>query len=139
MSEDNSSEYVPIILNSVFSREYTHMFGGSEPVTMNSVIIISRYDLPSEQEVVDRIQKINKSLLNNKPLPKGEESKRSSLENAIVELPDELKSRIYHRDRNMMDNIKKNLNLPPIEKGQIKNSYLNVRNGLIPLSVIVVS
>lgn len=131
-------EYYPVERNQVYASDFLECSEG-EAIPLRKLIILRRFNEPSEQDIVDYLVKkageLSKSVLIS--LPGGGVNLRgkSPLEKAVLTLPDNIIEDIKNSKENCIGFIRSHTKALP-SQDESRDHYVALRYGVLPAQII---
>ena len=128
------SGYYPLVRNSVYAkRNIGKVKGGTRDIA--SVITICKYTEPSEDQVIELIQKKAYTTY-LRPAFALRTVGLSNLEDELIKLPRKALGLLYSDDDSILDFLRANTFARVINPGEIQRKFIMVRYGYLPYSLI---
>jgi len=124
----------PVYENKVYSRQ-----GQFQSVGVEEIVLLLRYTVPTEEDVVSCLKTIAKDVRVNPRLvsPAGRQiGAGSPLEAAIKDLPDAIIRDIVRGEKECITFIKNNTGAVHLKEGEEPDSYVDIYYGIIPLEIM---
>jgi hypothetical protein len=132
--------YEPVFENEVYGRDFSFPLRNGETVPMRRLVLLTRFTEPSEDQVVDFLQKkvasLNRGGLIVTPSGQQVSSTKSLLERVILALPPQVKQDIVGKDERCIGFIRSNIPCPALKPGEQPSSFLTIKYGQLTQELI---
>ena len=130
--------YNPVFYNAVYARDTGETRkviteNGEKEIQLRTILVIGRYEQPSEDDVVKLLQTTARNITCGLKLPKSVELKMSPLEKIMRErLPDKAQHNIANGESNHINFIREHTPAPNYSEDE-NHQYLLARQGVFPV------